>query len=183
MSDRGDWMLTSSGRVFYPFDPRPEEIHIEDIAAGLSRQCRYAGQLCGDVDFYSTAEHSVALARHFRARREPGLAKWALLHDAAEAYLYDLLTPLKRAMPEYRACEARLLRAICIRFGLPPEEPPEVKAADMRIVADERPVIMAPSPVPWTPREPLGATIVCYSPRFARAAFLHHFRELFGACA
>lgn len=182
MGDRGDWMQTASGRAFYPFDPRPDEIHIEDIAAGLSRQCRYAGQLRDDIEFYSTAEHSVALCRHFRARGEIELAKWALLHDAAESYLNELVRPVKRAIPAYSNAEARVMWEICGRFGLPFEEPQEVKDADRRILLDERLRVMAEPPAPWaTDGEPLGAIILCYPPRMARAAFLHHFDELFGA--
>lgn len=182
MGDRGDWIQTSSGRKFFPFDPRPEEIFIEDIAAGLSRQCRFGGQLRRGVEFYSTAEHSIALARHFRDRGESRLAKWALMHDAPEAYLNELVTPIKRRMPAYREVETRLMWEICGKFGLDFEEPQEVRDADRRIVSDERHCVMAEPPAPWTDeKEPIGAIIVCYPPIMAYHAFLLHFQELFGA--
>lgn len=181
MIGRGDWIQTASGRMFYPFDPRPDEIHIEDIAAGLSRQCRFGGQLRAGVEFYSIAEHCVLLARHFRARGNRELAKWALMHDAAEAYLNELVRPIKRAIPAYSDIEARIMREICGKFGLPFEEPQEVKDADRRILTDERLNVMAEPPAPWaTDGEPLVAIILCYPPRMARAAFLHQFGELFG---
>jgi hypothetical protein len=177
-------MLTSTGRMFFPLDPRADDVRIEDIAAGLSRQCRYGGQLRDDVDFYSTAEHCVALARHFLSQGEKELAKWALLHDAAEAYLNELIRPIKPAVPQYRDLESRLMWEICGRFGLPFEAPQEVKEADRRILLDERLQVMPESPLPWTTDgEPLGAIILCYSPRMARAAFLHYFGELFGDMA
>jgi len=180
---RGYWMQTATGRAFYPFDPRPEDIFIEDIAAGLSRQCRYAGQLRADVEIYSTAEHCVALARHFRAHGEIELAKWALLHDAAEAYLNDIVRPVKQALAAYRGVEALIMAAICDRFGLPRQEPAAVKDADRRILMDERRAVMASPSLPWATDEncaPLNAVILCYPPRMARFAFLHLFGELFG---
>lgn len=175
----GDWAQTASGRAFYPFDPRPEDIHIEDIAAGLSRQCRYAGQLRDDVEHYSVAEHSVCLARYFYARREIDLARWALMHDAAEAYISDIIRPVKRSIPAYFTIEAGIMLAVCRRYGLDPQEPDQVKDADGRIIHDERLVVMAPPPQPWRANEPLGAIILCYSARMARSAFMHWFGVLF----
>lgn len=176
----GHWAQTASGRAFYPLDPRPEDICIYDIAAGLSRLCRYAGQLRDDVEHYSIAEHSVCLARYFYARGEIDLARWALMHDAAE-FCGELIRPIKHAVSEYRTIEARIMRVICLRFGLPRDEPRTVKDADQRILLDERAAVMAPPPAPWDADdlEPLGAIIVCYPSRMARAAFLHWFGVLF----
>lgn len=176
----GDWMQTASGRAFYPLDPRPEDVSIYDIAAGLSRICRYAGQLRDDVEHYSVAEHSVCLARHFHARGEMDLARWALMHDASE-FCGEMIRPIKHAVSEYRSIEARIMRAVCRRFGLPPDEPCEIKQADMRILLDERDAVMATPPAPWDVEDmaPLGAIILCYSPRMARLAFLHWFGVLF----
>lgn len=177
---RGQWMQTATGRAFYPLDPRPEDICIQDIAAGLSRQCRYAGQLRDDVGHYSIAEHSVCLARHFYARGETALARWALMHDAAE-FCGELIRPIKGAVPQYREIEARIMGVICARFGLPRDEPREVKYADLRILLDEREAVMSRPPAAWDVDEldPLGAVIVCYPARMARFAFLYWFGRLF----
>lgn len=177
---RGHWAQTASGRMFYPLDPRPEEIFIDDIADGLSRLCRYGGQLRRDIEHYSVAEHSVCLARYFVARGETDLARWALLHDAGELF-GELIRPIKSATPDYRAIEARIMAAVCARFGLPRDEPVQVKQADLRITLDERDAVMAEPPAPWDvdALEPLGAMILCYPQAMARAAFLHWFWELF----
>ena len=90
MSERvGDWIQTMSGVIFYPLDPRPEEIRIEDIAHALSHQCRFAGHC---REFYSVAEHSVRVSRELPQE----FMLWGLLHDASEAYLVDLPRPIKR---------------------------------------------------------------------------------------
>src|SRR5438128_12538670 len=84
---RGDWMQTYTGRAFYPLDPRLDDICIEDIAHALSMLCRYGGQC---QEFYSVAEHSVLMSYAVN----PQHALWALLHDATESYMGDLIRPL-----------------------------------------------------------------------------------------
>src|ERR1051326_3663293 len=110
----GDWMRTYTGVRFYPSDPRPDEIFIQDIAHSLSNMCRFAGHV---KEFYSVAEHSVrvSLACH------PDDALWGLLHDASEAYVVDMPRPIKRApfMHGYRLLEAKVSLAVCERFELP----------------------------------------------------------------
>jgi hypothetical protein len=97
---RGGWMQTFTGRQFFPMDPRPEEVDPTDIAHALSLLCRYNGH----VDrFYSVAEHCV----HLSYVVPPEHALWALLHDATEAYVGDMISPLKIHMPGYRAAEDR----------------------------------------------------------------------------
>ncbi len=116
---------TFSGLRFWPLNPDPEKILIEDIAHALAHQCRFGGH---SSKFYSVAEHSVYVSR--RCRQDDAL--WALLHDASEASLVDLPRPLK-LLPEfapYRAAECRLQRVIAQRFGLPPDQPASVTAAD-----------------------------------------------------
>ena len=83
MKRKGDWMQTHSGIQFWPLDPRPEDILIEDIAHALSNQCRFAGHCCFH---YSVAQHSVLVSENVPAQD----AMWGLLHDAGEAYLVDL---------------------------------------------------------------------------------------------
>src|SRR5579885_2784587 len=84
----GDWIQTYCGVAFYPLDPRPEEILIEDIAHALSMLCRFTGHV---KRFYSVAQHCVYVSH----RCDPKDALWGLLHDAAEAYLNDISRPVK----------------------------------------------------------------------------------------
>jgi len=130
----GDWQLMASGRRVWPLDPRPEDIDIGDIAHHLSRICRWNG---ATRRHYSVAEHSYALALHFRLQGNLELARWALLHDAAEAYTGDIVRPLKRAI-DIGHIERRLERVIWPKFGLHGELPREVLRADTAILGDER---------------------------------------------
>jgi hypothetical protein len=124
------YLSTYTGKKFYPYDPRPEQICIEDIAHGLSMLCRFAGQC---RFFFSVAEHSIAVAHLLPAN----LKLFGLLHDASEAYLADLPRPVKAGLPEYRAIETNVERVIAEKFELPFPMPPEVKAADQALLKDE----------------------------------------------
>jgi hypothetical protein len=173
---RGDWMQLASGRAFYPLDPRPEEIHIEDIAAALSKLCRYGGHC---KRFYSVAEHSVLMAR----AAPDGLHLAALLHDASEAYLSDVIRPIKAHLTNYRTIETELERAIAKRFCIAHPMPAGVKALDERIIADERDQAMLPAPQAWsqwTPVPPLGVTLQFWTPEKAEFEFLAAFRRYGG---
>jgi hypothetical protein len=111
----------------------------------------------------------------------PEHALWALLHDATEAYLGDMIRPLKHAMPDYRAVEDRLMAVICDRFGLPRDCPAEVKEADNRILRDERAVLLREPPLPWSSIEQvpaLGVTIHGWLPKEAEYLFLSRLGEL-----
>lgn len=170
---KGDWMQTASGRQFWPLDPRPEEIHIEDIAAALSKLCRYGGQIRVEIDHYSVAEHCV----HVAGCAPPELQLAALLHDASEAYLSDVIRPIKPHLTNYLEIEARLERAISDRFGIVCPMPTEVKRLDTAILADERDQAMAPPPVPWpqTTEPPLGVRLEFWTPERASGLFLSTF--------
>jgi 5'-deoxynucleotidase YfbR-like HD superfamily hydrolase len=123
------WQRMLSGRRLDLLDPSPLDIEIEDIAHGLARVARWNGQTRGDYTF-SVAEHSLlvetivggldaALPQEFRLA--------ALLHDAPEYVIGDLISPFKAALSiDYRAFEAKLLAAIHLRFGLPAEPPDAV---------------------------------------------------------
>ena len=167
---RGDFMQTYTGKRFYPFDPRVEDIDITDIAHALAMTCRYGGHC---KQFYSVAQHSVLVAEH--APAHPALA--ALLHDAAEAYTGDLIRPIKKhpEMAAFGWVEQNIERAICAKFGLPwPLMPPEVKRLDNRILIDEREQVMTPTDDEWSigEHEPLGVTIEYWAPAIARGKFL-----------
>src|SRR5271166_2021269 len=116
-----------SGRRLDLLDPSPMDIEIEDIAHGLARVARWNGQTVGDHPF-SVAQHSVVV-EEIVAHIQPGIeARWrlaALLHDAPEYVIGDLISPFKAALGfNYKDFEARLQRAIHVRFGVPPTRPP-----------------------------------------------------------
>ena len=172
MSRRGDWIQTAKGRQFWPLDPRPEEVHLDDIAHALSLACRFGGHC---LRFYSVAEHSVHLARLCL----PENALWGLLHDASEAYLADVPRPLKRWLPGYRQAEKAVEAAIAVRFGLPLEMPSQVKSLDGAMLAAEQLQVMEAAPAPWEALPaPARVTIECWSPERARYEFLRAFDEL-----
>lgn len=169
---RGDWIQTFTGKQFWPLDPRPEEIDIEDIAHSLSLLCRYNGHC---KQFYSVAQHSVIISRLV-----PGHAKLqALLHDAPEAYLGDMGGPIKRFFPDFVAAEEILWRAICIRFRIFPTLNDVVKEADGRILSDERKVLLRTPPAPWRDfGPPLDIQIIPWTPIEAKEMFLDTFNHL-----
>lgn len=170
---KGDWLQTFTGAVFYPLDPRPEEIHIDDIAHALAMQCRYSGHTSR---FYSVAEHCVHVSRVVA----PEYALWGLLHDASEAYLVDIPRPLKRYMPQYHEWESGLMAVICGRFGLSLTMPASVKEADNRMLATEKAVLMGPCEGEWTDTGPALPDVVieCWYPGTGEKMFLDRFWEL-----
>jgi 5'-deoxynucleotidase YfbR-like HD superfamily hydrolase len=124
------WQRMLSGRRLDLLDPSPLDIEIEDIAHGLARVARWNGQTTG-ADAFSVAQHSV-IVEEIAAHVHPGLdTRWrlaALLHDAAEYVIGDMISPFKAALGyDYKAFEERLETAIHVRFGLPPKMPADVK--------------------------------------------------------
>jgi hypothetical protein len=164
------WILTHSGRRVDPLNLHPEDVDIEDIAYSLSNQCRWSGHCL----WYSVAQHCYLVS--LEADEQDQL--WGLLHDATEAYLVDLPSPIKRQMPEYVAAEHRAMRAICTRFGLPPHEPKSVTIADEVLLATEYRDIM-PHRVDFPAlRAPRRLNIQRLSPDAARAAYMRRFEDL-----
>ena len=129
------WQRMLSGRRLDLLDPTPVDIEIEDIAHGLAFVARWNGQTFGDWP-YSVAEHSLLVEEIF-ARLDPDAPpRWrlaALLHDAPEYVIGDMISPVKAAVgPGYGALDERLSAAVHIRFGLPAMIPPKVKKAIKR---------------------------------------------------
>lgn len=125
------WQRMLSGRRLDLLDPSPFDVEIEDIAHGLARVARWNGQTIGDEPF-SVAEHSV-LVEDLCHRLRPGWpAKWrlaALLHDAPEYVIGDMISPFKAALGyDYKSFEHRLESAIHLRFGLPADLPKTVES-------------------------------------------------------
>ncbi|MFN7002752.1 MAG: HD domain-containing protein [Roseinatronobacter sp.] len=124
------WQRMLSGRRLDLLDPTPVDIEIEDIAHGLAFVARWNGQTRGDWP-YSVAEHSLLveeLYTRMTVRPEPRWQLAALLHDAPEYVIGDMISPVKAAVgPDYGALDDRLSAAIHIRFGLPARLPDPVK--------------------------------------------------------
>jgi 5'-deoxynucleotidase YfbR-like HD superfamily hydrolase len=198
---RGDWMQTFTGRRFYPLTPRPEDIDPIDIAHALSMLCRYNGHI---DRFYSVAEHCVLMSSYLWAwavdqgwdwDRVRGVALEALLHDASESYVGDMVRPLKHAneLIAYRQAEDRVSAAVWMRFGLPTHagdhpvprralESSLVKDADTRILLTERTALM-PNYKPsdrWSMdgMEALPVDIHAWEPVVAEYKYLERLRAL-----
>lgn len=124
------WQRMLSGRRLDLLDPSPFDIEIEDIAHGLARVARWNGQTTGDHAF-SVAQHSTVveeIAAHIRPGLEPRWRLAALLHDAPEYVIGDMISPFKSALGlDYRTFEERLETAIHHRFGLPARIPAEIR--------------------------------------------------------
>ncbi len=186
------WQRMLSGRRLDLLDPSPLDVEIADIAHGLARVARWNGQTRGDHAF-SVAQHSVlvaAIVGQLAPAASPQLRLMALLHDAPEYVIGDIISPFKAAVGEtYKVIEKRLLSAIHLRFSLPPEPSAQaaalIKRAD-RIAAFHEAVNLAgfareealkffgaPEALP---REVLAHLAPLPSPQ-AQALFLAHFAE------
>ncbi len=129
------WQRMLSGRRLDLLDPTPMDIEIEDIAHGLAFVARWNGQTKGDYP-YSVAEHALLVETLFTRLQPKAPVKWqlaALLHDAPEYVIGDMISPVKAAVgPGYGQLDQRLTAAIHLRFGLPAILPKTVKAAIKR---------------------------------------------------
>lgn len=178
---QGDWFVTFSGGQFWPYDPRPEDFQAVDIAHALSQVCRYAGHC---RVFYSVAQHSVHVMRLVVAAGRPELAFAALMHDATEAYVGDVIRPIKRGHPIFREMEDRVWAALCARFGLDLKLDPAIKDADNVALLTERRDLCAPhwEARPWREDgqgyELDPAPIVAWTPGEAKARWLDEFERL-----
>ena len=125
------WQRMLSGRRLDLLDPTPMDIEIEDIAHGLAFVARWNGQTLGDWP-YSVAEHSLLVEEIF-GRQTGETSRWrlaALLHDAPEYVIGDMISPVKAAVgPGYSELDLRLTAAIHLRFGLPAQLPAPIKKA------------------------------------------------------
>jgi 5'-deoxynucleotidase YfbR-like HD superfamily hydrolase len=130
MKPKRAWQRMLSGRRLDLLNPSPFDIEIEDIARGLARVARWNGQTIGDHAF-SVAEHSVIVERllgDIHPTATPAERLTALLHDAAEYVIGDMISPFKNALGlDYKAFESRLEEAIHLRYGLPAKTPSKLK--------------------------------------------------------
>jgi len=179
VSKSSSWIQTFTGKQF--FLETAETIDIEDIAHSLSMTCRFNGHC---TRFYSVAEHSIRVSDMLSA----DLALWGLIHDAAEAYIGDIPSPIKRNLMYYapneystsiKTVEARIMRKISEKFGLRWPMPKEVTHADLVMLATEKRDLMKQEPAPWLPLpDPLEERIVVtMCPQEAKEKFLRLFRS------
>jgi uncharacterized protein len=168
------YVSTFSGNRFYPLEPRIDVVAIEDIAHGLAYQCRFNGQT---REFYSVAQHSLIVASLVPIE----LRLAALLHDAAEAYLGDMVKPLKVLMPEFADLEDKVTAIIAGAFAIDFSEYGPIKRADLIALATEKRDLMPHSAERWAYLDDVRALpgpIVAMSPEQAKQAFLDQFAEL-----
>jgi len=170
------------GRVIDPLNPDPDKIKIVDIAHSLAHQCRYAGHV---KEFYSVAQHSIIASMIVSVEN----AFSALMHDASEAYLVDVPSPLKNALfgDRYREVENLLMTTIAKKYGFAWPMPKEVEYADNALLRTEVRDLMWPVSdcsfdlwSPWFFADPLPDTIAPWAPVFTEKAFIKRFIELGG---
>ena len=138
----GDWTQIYNGKKFWPLDPRPEDVCIDDIAHALSMICRFGGH-CND--FYSVAQHSVLVSQNIEEKYQ----LHGLLHDSAEAYIGDIVLPLKKYMKGIKEIEKKIEIAIFEHFGLVYSYNHKIKTADKIVLYTEMRDLMAEPPEEW----------------------------------
>ena len=173
-TDTTPYVSTFGGNRFYPLEPRIDRVAIDDIAHGLAYQCRFNGQT---REFYSVAQHSLIVA----SLVPPPLRLAALLHDAAEAYLGDMVKPLKVLLPEFAALEDKVTAIIAAVFALDFSDYAPIKRADLIALATEKRDLMPHSAERWAYLDDIRALpepIAVMSPAQAKQAFLAEFARL-----
>ena len=186
----GSWMQLHSARKAFPLSPDADVIHINDIAHSLSNICRFNGH----CNFhYSVAQHSLYVAA-IVAKVDPALAIYGLLHDAGEAFLSDVVSPIKgdlyvkcpatNVFPEefipFEKYENRWLQLVAQKYGLVYPFPEEVWKADLRVCCAESMQIMKKPPEPWAVMKdviPASIMILRETPEVIEEHFLQKFYD------
>ena len=176
MDRKGDWAQIYSGENFWPLDPKSEEVDINDIAHSLALQCRFNGH-CNS--FFSIAQHSVFVSKIV----SPEQALAGLLHDASEAYIGDIVSPLKKFLFEFREIEKNIEKVIFERFGIEMENVnhSEIKKADKIALFTEMRDLMKKPHSKWDDVDsfnPHPDKIIPLIPEEAEKEFLERYKEL-----
>jgi uncharacterized protein len=167
-------IMLASGKYFSYLYPSQCDFDITDIAHALSNLCRFTGH-CDT--FYSVAQHSVLVSYAL----PPEFAYQGLMHDAAEAFVGDVASPLKKLLPEYKVIESRVEAAVFTRFGLHLKLDASVKHADRVLLRTEQRDLTLADKHEWTCTkgiEPLPYVIYPLGPSEARTLFLQRYEEV-----
>ena len=191
---REHWIQTASGKRFYYDDVHPAQFCIEDMAAGLSRICRYNGQLKDgpelEDEIYVVAQHSVYAYKFLRDHCPNAPKKalpWALLHDGVEGYYTDMASPQKAMNPEYKAQEAEAETAFIEGYNIPFDATIHqwVKHADIQILwAESQEMCAIPSDLWDVPGHPvvtlreIDPDFYYWRPKKAREEYMKAFEEI-----
>lgn len=192
-SQRGPCNATTTGGSWSIQLPSADDVSFKDIAIGLSRICRYNGQIHEDLEFFAVAEHSVLMTDWAIFN---GVARYAedalaiLLHDGSEAFFGDMTTELKKVLPEYRRLEKQAQACVNEAFGLTGARvmlsAAAIKKIDRRMLLAEAPqvlhsaagdVLIRAIGQEFPDLRPLEVDIACLSPRSARAQFVDCFLD------
>jgi uncharacterized protein len=175
------YVETYTGDKFYFLTPETQIFNLEDIAHSLSMNCRFTGH-CSE--FYSVAEHSWQVARMLEGCSLE-IQLGGLLHDASEAYITDIASPIKQHLPDYRNMEDNILKAIFTQYDLEYPQHPAIKQADLAMLSVEAHHLLPSGGRTWdmwkTIKRPPPNNIykpVCMSPKQAKQLFIDKFMEL-----
>lgn len=170
------WISTFTGRHFNYKTQNVEDVCIHDIAHALSQINRF----CGHTHWpYSVAQHSIGASYLV----PPEFAFEALMHDAHEAYVSDMMSPLKLLLPDYRRVETDVEVIVRLRYGLPLKTSPEVKRADLIMLATEKDALLHPDSGHWPILDGIERSeriIIPMSSFEAEREFMARFNELAG---
>lgn len=157
-----DCIKTYTGIYVNVFNPTVDMISIEDIAHALSHQCRFSGHT---RQFYSVAQHSILCSEHIDSE----LKLTALLHDAAEAYLVDVPSPVKRKLTNYKEIEDNVMRVIAEKFKIKFPFDKRIKEIDEMMLVKEWEQLMDDNP---------KEHFICLKPEEAKQKFLVKYIEI-----
>lgn len=167
------WIETFTGQHFEFLNPKYDQIDIRDIAHSLAFTCRYTGH---SSKFYSVAEHSIFVSY----LADNPLA--GLLHDASEAYITDIASPIKPHLLNYKELEDHIMSCIAYKFGFPYPLPEDIKDCDATQLKTEAKHLLKSRGLPWAHLYPTrrahGIKPVCMAPEEAEKAFLERFEEV-----
>lgn len=176
------WIETYTGKHLYFLEPSEDQIDIEDIATALSNECRFGGHTSS---FYSVAEHSVLVAT--LCSKELQLS--GLLHDASEAYLRDIASPIKQYLSNYKELETKIMTVIAKKFNLEDNfwHNTEIKVADVMALKAEARQLLPSGGKDWihlfpTEKEAM-VRLRCFTPFEAKNLFMAAFNNLTGTKA
>lgn len=159
------YILTVTGNHFDFIELKDNKIDIEEIAYALSNTCRFGGHC---KEYYSVAQHSVLVAQRVPARCYMD----ALFHDAAEAYLGDMPTPLKQLLPEYQDMTHMVEFWLQQKMNINIKQP-EIKRADLEVLAAEKRDLMPPDTCHWAVLDGINIPEETITPMLPATAFTY----------